>query len=121
MEGAQTVSITSTNPSVYPIAYNNRKTSGGFPGCGGFPGIRVHSSSGAVRPTQNITIQNLWSISGHSFGVEVSTCGTVGPPVNYITILNTCVAGNLQGGVYAPAAGYPQNINYNYTSGCGGY
>lgn len=42
MEGAQNVAITSTNPPSYPISNNNQRGSG-FPGCGGFPAIRVHS------------------------------------------------------------------------------
>jgi hypothetical protein len=119
MEGAQHVTITSTDPATYPISHNNQK-GWGFTGCGGFPGIRVHSSYAAGRQTRDITIQNLWSISGHNFGVEVSTCATTGWPVDYITILNNCVAGNA-GGVYAPAAGYPRAIYNNLTSGCGGY
>ncbi len=120
MDGAQGVTISTDNPSRYPILENNLRGSG-FGGCGGFPGIRVHSSYGQGRATENVTIQNVWSVYRQSYGVEVSSCGTTGPLVNYITIQNNCVSGNLDGGVYAPAAGSPRTIANNQSSGCGGY
>jgi hypothetical protein len=119
MDGAQGVTITTDDPSEYQIVDNNLRGSG-FSGCGGFPGIRVHSSNAQGRATENVTIENVWSVYNQSYGVEVSSCATTGPLINYVTIENNCVAGNLHGGLYLPALGSPNTISNNSTS-CGGY
>jgi Right handed beta helix region len=120
MDGAQNVTITTDSPSSYQIAHNNTRGSG-FSGCGGFPGIRVHSSNAQGRATATVAIKNLWSVGGQSWGVEVSSCGTTGPSINNVTIENNCLAGNLNGGIYTPAAGSNLVVLNNQTAGCGGY
>jgi len=119
MEGVHNISVSSTNPSAYPISNNNERGHG-YNGCWGFPAIRIHTMTGKPQ-SETITISNLWLTAGQSYGVEASACRTgSGPPVLGLTVQNNCVAGNLVGGLYLPAAWYPALSN-NQTSGCGGY
>ena len=122
MEQAQNVSIYSTDSSRY-IRSNNVRGSG-FPGCGGFPGVRVHSYSGAgFRPTQNISVTNLSSIDGHSWGVEVSACPSSTQNANNITVSSNCFRGNQNlggnNGVNVIGSVSGLSIGGNVTSGCG--
>jgi hypothetical protein len=123
MEEAQGVSIYATDVSRY-IRWNNAKGSG-FPGCGGFPGIRIHSQSG-LRSTSNISIQNASIVDGHSFGAEVSSCPTSPAQQNAssITITGNCFRGNNStGGVngvnVGPGSVANLSIYGNSTSSCG--
>ena len=130
MDGASYVTVNSTNPASYPISNNNRRGSGNFCG-GGFPGIAINAGSYLGRPNHHITLNNLWSISGHTYGVLVRSCNPGATPNYSLTITNNCVAGNLYGGVHdAMNCGPGQNqsclgsgsyVNNNPTSGCGGY
>jgi hypothetical protein len=121
MEEAQSVSIYATDVNRY-IRSNNIRGSG-FPGCGGFPGIRVHSSPG-LRQTQNISIGNTSIVDGHSWGMEVSACPGSVQNASSVVITNNCFRGNSNiGGIQGVNVG-PGNvpgltISGNLVSSCG--
>jgi hypothetical protein len=135
LESAQYVTISTDNPSAYPISNNNQKGSGST--CGGFPGIRLHTSSSNSRLAQNITINNVWAVGGETWGVQFDACDTgqfTGPPIPNVTITNSCFAGNLNtgnNGIYDKhncGSGHDQScigsgasFSNNSASGCGGY
>ncbi len=94
------------------IQMNNRRGSG-FPGCGSFPGVRVHSKLSG-RPTQNVLIRDTAIVNGHQGGVDVSSCGTSGPNSSSIQINNNCLQGN--SGPSIRGTGFTQVGNQ--TAGC---
>lgn len=62
-------------PDHLPIEYNNQKGSGVL-NCnnGGFSGIELHSAplkKPQDRTAQFITINNVWSIDGQTYGIQV--------------------------------------------------
>jgi hypothetical protein len=92
MAGAQGVTINSSDPGSWPISNNNEKGSGNFCGAGGFSGIEINAAGN----TQDITVNNVWTISGHSHGIRIFSCSPGAPSVN-VTITNNCADGNEDG------------------------
>ncbi len=137
MESAQGVTISSDNPSAYPISGNGTDPAPGPSGCpvSGHSGIRLHTSS-ASRLAQNITINNLWVTGGQFSAVQFDSCAVGsqhGPAIPNVSITNNCFAGNnneVNSGVYdfhncvngsASCIGSGGTNSGNQTSGCGGY
>ena len=138
MESAQHVTISTDNPSLWPMSNNNRENAGSD--CaGGQPGIRIHTvSTSTSRLAEDITINNVWVVGGQTYGVQVDSCDSgskKGPAMLLpLTITNNCFAGNQQAGNQGvfdhhnctpgsssqciPAGA---TISNNQVVGCGGY
>jgi hypothetical protein len=130
IDGAAYITISSTDPASYPINNNNQKGTGNVCG-GGFAGIEINANSYLGRPTHDVAINNVWSVGGQPYGINVRSC-TPGAASNYsLAITNNCVAGNLYGGVHdamncgpsqnQPCIGAGSIVSNNPTVGCGGY
>ena len=91
MAGAQSVTINTGDTRSWPISNNNGKGSGNFCGAGGFSVLRL-----TPQETQNITVNNVWAISGQSHGIRIFSCSPGAPSVN-VTITNNCVDGSEDG------------------------
>jgi hypothetical protein len=131
LDGAQHVTISSSDAAAYPIANNNRKGYGNFCDGAGFSGIDINRYSAAAgRPAFDINISGLWAVGGHAYGIRVWNCGAAASPVQDLSITHTCTAGN-SAGIHdrancgadgkQPCIGVPSHIDNNAAAGCGGY
>jgi hypothetical protein len=128
IEEGQDVTISDVNGfdgSYFVISRNNRRSSGGFPACGAFPAVSIHSGPAASmrRPTQNITVSSQALLDGHQPAIKIGKCQVSGssPLIQNVTISNSCLAGNV-GGVFVQSGTYSgtPSISNSPTSGCHG-
>jgi hypothetical protein len=97
--GAQNVTITATLPpsqSTKFIRWNNI--------IGGYPAIWFANQAG-MRQSQNIFVQSISAIDGHTYGLVMQNVGSDTRPIINGAITNNCFRGNTLGGMYTPNMG----------------
>jgi hypothetical protein len=85
----------------------------------GESGIAIGHSSSTFRQTEWVTVDSAYATSNTQYGIWSDTSNTTPTePVNHLTILNTCLAGNDLGPTYLKNLGSDVTLKNNLTTGC---